>query len=372
MKEQKNKVTGLSLGVLLIVIVLGFGLLIGLTQAQGSQNLNSDVNATTNPYYNFYFNDSGTLLYYSGEEQDVTVPTTYTIADRYETRTIEFTNFYDINTFTQQAGITEYKISDLSEEISYPWGGSYYIQSWEVQFSIKPAIEGTDIITTSIGVNAFYNNQYITNVILPDTVTTIDDYAFANSSLQTISLSTNLQSIGNMAFQQAQINAFEMPNSVTYVGYGIFQNCYELTDVTLSENLEEVSSSMFWFCENLQNITLPERIRTINSQAFYYCYNLTNINLPSTLETIGSQAFYYCMNLQNITIPASVYNIGSSAFMECYGLAYMVVERITPPSINGSIINTAIIVYVPDSALTQYQNSSWAMYELRAVSELNI
>ena len=349
MKDGKNKVTGLSLGALLFIVVLGFGLLIGLTQAAGSQNLNLDANATNNPYYNFYFNDTGTLLYYGGEEQDVTVPTTYTIADRYETRKLEFINFYDINTFTQQAGITDYKITDLSEEITYPWGGSYYEQKWEVQFSIKPAIEGADIITENIGVNAFYNNQNITNVILPETVLSISDYAFSNSSLQTINLPSNLQSIGSQAFQQTRLTSFEMPDSITYVGFGLFQHCFELTNVVLSQNLTEIPSSMFWFCENLQSITIPNSVNYIGSQAFYYCYNLTNI-----------------------TIPASVQTIGNNAFMECYGLQYIVVERLTPPNINGSIINTAIIVYVPDSNLAEYQNSSWAMYDLRPVSELNI
>ena len=349
MKDGKNKVTGLSLGALLFIIVLGFGLLIGLTQAAGSQNLNLDANATNNPYYNFYFNDSGILLYYGGEEQDVTVPTTYTIADRFETRKLEFINFYDINTFTHQAGITDYKITDLSEEITYPWGGSYYEQKWEVQFSIKPAIEGTDIITENIGVNAFYNNQNIANVTLPETVLSISDYAFSNSSLQTINLPSNLQSIGNQAFQQTRLTSFEMPDSVTYAGFGLFQHCFELTNVVLSQNLTEIPSSMFWFCENLQSIAIPNSVTYIGSQAFYYCYNLTSI-----------------------TIPASVQTIGNNAFMECYGLQYIVVERLAPPNINGSIINTAIIVYVPDSNLTEYQNSTWSMYDLRPVSELNI
>jgi hypothetical protein len=349
MKDEKNKVTGLSLGALLFIIVLGFGLLIGLTQAGGSQSLNLDANAINNPYYNYYFNDSGTLLYYGGEEQDVTVPTTYTIADRFETRKLEFINFYDINTFTQQAGITDYKITDLSEEITYPWGGSYYEQKWEVQFSIKPAIEGADIITENIGVNAFYNNQNITNVTLPETVLSINDYAFSNSSLQTISLPSNLQSIGSQAFQQTRLTSFQMPNSVTYAGFGLFQHCFELTNVVLSQNLTEISSSMFWFCENLQNITIPQSVTSIGSHAFYYCYNLTSL-----------------------TIPSSVQNIGDNAFMECYGLQYIVVERLTPPNINGSIINTAIVVYVPDNSLTQYQNSSWSMYDLRPVSELSL
>ncbi|MDD4211501.1 MAG: leucine-rich repeat domain-containing protein [Clostridia bacterium] len=349
MKDEKNKVTGLSLGALLFIIVLGFVALIGLTQASGSQNLNLDSNATNNTYYHYYFNDTGSLLYYSGQEVDVNIPTAYTIADRLETRKLEFINFYDINTFTQQAGITDYKITDLSEEITYPWGGSYYEQKWEVQFSIKPAIEGTDIATNSIGVNAFYNNQNIANVTLPETVISISDYAFANSTLNNISLSSNLQSIGSQAFQQTRLTSFEMPNSVTYAGFGLFQHCFELTNVVLSQNLTEIPSSMFWFCENLQSITIPNSVNYIGSQAFYYCYNLTSI-----------------------TIPESVQAIGNNAFMECYGLQYIVLERLTPPNINGSIINTAIIVYVPYNSLTQYQNSSWSMYDLRPVSELNI
>lgn len=347
MKDEKNKVTGLSLGALLFIIVLGFGLLIGLTQAADSQNLNLDANATNNPYYNFYFNDSGSLLYYAGQEVDVAIPTTYTLADRFETRKLEFINFYDINTFAQRADIKDFKVKNISEEVSYPWGGSYYLEKWQMEFRVKPAIVGADIVTTNIASNSFANNQYIQNVTMPQTVTQIGDYAFANSTLNNISLSSNLQSIGSQAFQQTRLTSFEMPNSVTYAGFGLFQHCFELTNVVLSQNLTEIPSSMFWFCENLQSITIPNSVNYIGSQAFYYCYNLTSI-----------------------TIPESVQAIGNNAFMECYGLQYIVLERLTPPNINGSIINTAIIVYVPYNSLTQYQNSSWSMYDLRPVSEL--
>lgn len=349
MKEQKNKVTGLSLGVLLLVIVLGFGLLIGLTQADGSQNLNTISNVTSNPYYNFYFNDSGTLLYYGGEDQDVVLPATYSIADRYETRKLEFTNFYDINTFTQQAGITDYKVTNLSEEVYYEWGGYYYQEKWEVQFRIKPAVEGAEIVTTTIGVNAFYNNQYIANVTLPETVTNIEDQAFANSSLETINLSNNLESIGHQVFRETRITSFEMPDSVTYVGYGIFEHCQELTDVTLSASLNELPASTFWFCENLQNVTLPQGI-----------------------ERIGVQAFYYCRSLQNITLPSSVRYVEDNVFNQCYELEYVVLESITPPDIYGSITYDYLTVYVPDESLDTYLNESiWTMYDVRAVSELN-
>jgi hypothetical protein len=348
MKDEKNKATNLSLGVLFLVIILGFGLLIGLTQAGGSQNLNIDGNATSNPYYNFYFNDEGTLLYYGGEEQEITVPTTYTIADRFETRKLEFTNFYDINTFTRQAGITDYKVIDLSEEIFYEWGGSYYRQMWEVQFSIKPAIEGTYIITNTIGVNAFYNNQNLANVTLPETITKIDDYAFANSSLESITLSNNLEHIGHQAFRETRLQTFDMPDSVTYVGHGLFEHCFDLTQVNLSENLTELSASMFWFCENLQNITLP-----------------------TNLERIRSQAFYFCTSLQNITLPASVRYVEDSVFNECYSLNYIVLESTTPPELYGSITYENLTVYVPDSSLDRYINeSNWSMYDVRSVSEL--
>jgi hypothetical protein len=349
MKNGKNKATNLSLGVLLLMIVLGFGLLIGLTQATGSQNLNIDGNTTNNPYYNFYFNDSGMLLYYGGDEQELTVPTTYKVADRYETRKLEFTNFYDINTFTQKAGITDYKITDLSEEISYPWGETYYEQKWEVQFSIKPAVEGADIATTEIGENAFYNNQSLINVTLPETITKIGDYAFANSSLESITLSNNLEHIGHQAFRETRLQTFDMPDSVTYVGHGLFEHCFDLTQVTLSNNLTEISASMFWFCENLESVSLP-----------------------SNIERIRSQAFYYCTSLQNLTLPASVKYVEDSVFNECYVLEYIVLESTTPPQLYGSITYEYLTVYMPDSSLDRYINeSNWSMYDVRAVSELN-
>ena len=71
---------------------------------------------------------------------------------------------------------------------------------------------------------------------------------------------------------------------------------------------------------DLTNITLPDNITSIGKRAVQRCSKLTDIVLPNNISSISDWAFSGCIGLTSITIPDSVTSIGSHAFTECYNL----------------------------------------------------
>ena len=74
-----------------------------------------------------------------------------------------------------------------------------------------------------------------------------------------------------------------------------------------------------------KSIRIPETVTAIGEGAFQECKNLESINLPSKLTVIDSYTFYKCEKLKEITIPSGVYSIGTEAFMDCIACESIVI-----------------------------------------------
>jgi hypothetical protein len=70
----------------------------------------------------------------------------------------------------------------------------------------------------------------------------------------------------------------------------------------------------------IKGIILPESVTSIESGAFEQCFYLTSVTIPGSVTTIGDNAFYDCTGLTSVTIPAGVTSIGGYAFSGCSGL----------------------------------------------------
>jgi len=144
------------------------------------------------------------------------------------------------------------------------------------------------------------------NSIIPDGVTSIDEYAFVNC--------VNLTSI-------------TIPSSVTSIGRGAFVGCINLDYIEIQGNLITIAVMTFSNCQNLSSITIPSSVTSIGGMAFNNCTNLTNIEIPAGVTSIGARAFADCVNLTNIIIPHGLLSIGMSAFSGCTGLQYATIPN---------------------------------------------
>ena len=154
-----------------------------------------------------------------------------------------------------------------------------------------------DLPVTTIGTEAFYENQNITSVSIPDSVSIIDNRAFCNCN---------------------SLTSAKLPDTITKAGSSIFANCNILTNVNIPTSLTTIPIG---FLDNtaISSVTIPETVTKIGSSAFEFCKELKEIEIPSSVTEISSFAFSYS-GLTKFTVPDSVTKIESYAFSGCNDL----------------------------------------------------
>ena len=205
---------------------------------------------------------------------------------------------------------------------------------------------------TSIGSTFISGCSSLTSIIVATGNTIYDSRNGCNAIIET---SSNTLILG--------CSATVIPESVTSIGDYAFRGCSSLTAINIPESVTSIGKSAFSDCENLTAITLPESVTSIGRFAFSDCSSLTTITIPedSKLTSIGERAFYYCYSLTAITLPKSVDYILDNAFTNCPELTdvYCYAEEVPSTKSNaffGSYPKYATL-HVPASALESYKTT---------------
>lgn len=210
-----------------------------------------------------------------------------------------------------------------NDDYSHPdstWGTNLYLKGQLVTDLVIP--EGV----TSIGNYAFREYDSITNITLPSTLISIENKAFEGcSNLESIICgeNSNLTTIGNGAFMNCyHLTNIAIPDSVTSIGYYTFTNTGYYKDTTNWENgVLYIGKHLIKAKTNISGIyNIKAGTLTIASEAFYECTELTNITISDNVTNIGYAAFRYCNALKSITIPNSVTIFGDYVFYACTSL----------------------------------------------------
>ena len=274
--------------------------------------------------------------------------------------------------------------------------------------SLTSVIIGNSV--TSIGYGAFYNCSSLTSVTIPDSVTSIMDDAFGNcdnlaefngkfASADKRCLIVN----GTLhSFAPAGLTEYTIPDSVTKIGWCIFQNCQSITSITIPNSVTSIGESAFSNC-GLTSVTIPDSVTSIKDGAFSGCDNLAEFNgkfastdkrclivngtlnsfapagltgytIPNDVTAIGNAAFYSCGKLYSVTIPDSVTSIGGQAFDYCSKLIEVFCKPTTPPTLGGTSVfynnATGRKIYVPAASVETYKNANyWNEYADAIVAE---
>ena len=186
---------------------------------------------------------------------------------------------------------------------------------------------------------AFRDTIKLTEILLPDNIQTIEQYAFYNSSIKTMHLPEELRQIGNGAFALSNIKNVVIPDKLTSLGEEAFNRCYELTDVTFPESVTAIPKRAFMNCYKLKAVNAPN-ITVVCDSAFRNCEKLTTfdfsqvkelgtISFASTgickavfsnkLARLQSSVFCNCENLQSVDMSAcnKIKIISSNCFGGC-------------------------------------------------------
>ena len=220
---------------------------------------------------------------------------------------------------------------------------------------------------TSIGNYAFYNCSNMTSVTIPNSVTSIGMSAFYEcSSLTSVNISdiaawcaisfgsdyaNPLYYAHNLYLNGSLVTDLVIPNSVTTIGSSAFSGCSSLTSVTIPNSVTTIGSSAFSGCRSLISLTIPNSVTSIGGSAFYECNSLTSVEIPNSVTSIGSSAFRSCSSLTSVTIGNSVTSIGGSAFRSCSSLTNITIPNAITWISESCFRNCTSLtsVYIPDN-----------------------
>ena len=252
---------------------------------------------------------------------------------------------------------------------------------------------------TSIGDYAFASSN-IAELVIPNSVTSIGDFVFISSSLTNIEISNSVTSMGDYAFQwchELVSVAFEEGSQLSSFGLAPFYGCDELRNVELPSGITEIGSSAFSGCSSLTNISFGEnsQLTSIGGNAFYGCYNLTSIEIPSGVTSIGGRAFFNCYSLWNINFEdeSQLSVIGGGAFRDCYmltnieipagvteigdralsGIAYIICRKGTPIMLSDDFSEYNATIFVPESSVENYESTyPWSNHEILPIDPASV
>ena len=234
--------------------------------------------------------------------------------------------------------IFDYSTSSQTGTICQQYnGGSIYAY-------IPSSLRSVTVTGGNLLRGAFYGCSMLTSVAIPNSVTSIGDYAFFDcSGLTSVTISNSVTSIGYAAFSSCSglRGTLTIPNSVTSIGQYAFGFCTGLTSVTIGNGVTSIGDNAFNSCSGLRGtLTIPNSVTSIGDGAFRNCSGLSGtLTIPNSVTSIGGSAFFNCSGLTYVTIGNSVTSIGSQAFLGCCNLTVIYANPATPPTVGGNNFN---------------------------------
>ncbi len=242
---------------------------------------------------------------------------------------------------------------------------------------------GTVVIpdgVTAINDNTFYNCSNLSSVTIPKSVTYIgfQSFIFCNrlSSIYISDLSawckidfiesSRISSAHRMYLNNVEIKDLVIPNDITSIKDFAFYNCTSLETISLPNSITSIGSRSFQNCSNLTSVVIPNSVQSIEEQAFNGCGSLVSLCLSENLKLIKRSTFSGCGSLKDIKIPASVEYVYQEAFAGCSGLKSVRCLAVNPPFLyENSFSNYQIPLYVVTGSRDSYLNQSpWNKFKI--------
>ncbi len=190
--------------------------------------------------------------------------------------------------------------------------GAFYEQNNLVTVSGGENVE-------SIGNAAFAYCKNLKTLNFGKTVKTIGNSAFEEcSSLTDFSIGENVESIGSSAFKSSGLTEAVIPDNVTYIGEYAFANTLYCEKLTLGKGIPKIMSYTFAQMDGLFELVIPEGIEKIDKYAFRDCKKLGSITFSSSVISVDNSAFFKCEKVREVVINGADILFEYSEFSDAY------------------------------------------------------
>ena len=222
--------------------------------------------------------------------------------------------------------------------------------------------DGTYYIVNGLaGEATYYANKklYIASEYNGLPVKRIAQQAFKGADIGAIVLPESITIIGVGAFEESKITSAYIPSSVETIPFNAFMYS-SLKTVELNEGLKGLEQQAF-IGTDLKSIVLPSTVEEIGISCFQNCYYLEDVTLNSSLKKINTLAFCRCRSLRTIDIPASVTYMRAS-FLDCNNITVNIDSDSTSLKIkDGSIMSydeSVLIEFLNKASISEYRVSA--------------
>lgn len=300
-------------------------------------------------------------------------------------------------------------VENKTAEVTYP--GDYDWPDWTDNITVANipssfVYNAENYSVISIGKQAFPGSG-LTSVTIPNSITSIGDYAFNDcTGLTSVTFGNGVKYIGKDAFSSCDgLTSFNIPNSVISIGDGAFSYCGGLTSVTIPNSVTSIGRSAFINCLVLMSIevaadnmnycsldgvlfdknrktliqypggkqgaySIPNSVTDIEDAAFWRCKGLTAITIPNSVTNIGTSVFRECTSLTTVSIPNSVTSINIGTFDSCSGLKSVTIPNSVTSIEQGAFwgCDALMSITIPNSVIRIGPDAFWGCVSLTSLN----
>jgi hypothetical protein len=221
------------------------------------------------------------------------------------------------------------------------------------------------------------------NYIVPNSVTTIESSAFSEcfgiSEFTVPETNLFISSLNGVIFNKNQTKIIQypagkqgnyiVPNTVTTIGNYAFSNCSRITDITFPTSLIKIESSAFSYCSGITTLTFPAKLTSIGNFSFSECYGLKTIYcLNPTPPTLGSYCFNLVTSITDVYVPTDIALTAYKASTDWYSsFPGNIIKRNITNEITEESINASVKVYTASSKIIiegTYQGEKVILYTI--------
>lgn len=160
--------------------------------------------------------------------------------------------------------------------------------------------------------SAFSGCTVLKELTLPGSLKHVGEKVFGGSNIEIVHVEEGITELAPVMFADCPLTQVDLPNTLTTIQDAAFYNCTKLKEITLPNSVTQLGEGVFQGCSSLSQVRLSENLKTLPTSTFDGCKALTEFDFAGVTE-IGEEAFQNT-GIQILDLPTTVKTLGESAF----------------------------------------------------------